>query len=91
MIAAPVPQRGLGSVHPVPNNPLLNLDRRLPAKVAPPADLQEIVARMALVPSRKSLGRSPTPDVPTGPTVPTVLPSNPTPVPVAKPPLLVKT
>jgi hypothetical protein len=87
---APVPRRGLASASPVPNSPLLSLDRHLRVKIGQPADLREVAVRIALVPSRRSPGRSQTPAVQIVPVAPTVRPSNPTQVPLAKPPLIVK-
>jgi hypothetical protein len=53
-------------------------------------DLREVAVLTALAPSRRSRGRSQTPAVQIVPVAPTVRPSNPTQVPLAKLPLIVK-
>jgi hypothetical protein len=80
----------LRAAHRAPNSVRRSLDRRLRVKEGQPVDLREVAVLTALAPSRRSRGRSQTPAVQIVPVAPTVRPSNPTQVPLAKLPLIVK-
>jgi hypothetical protein len=62
-IAPPVHRPGLESAHRARNSARRNSDQHLPVKIGRPADLREIAVLTALVPSRRSRGRSPIPPV----------------------------